>query len=110
MRRSADFATTVRNGRRTRRGVLVVHLAANAAGTNDAPLVGFVVGKSVGTSVVRHRTARRLRALVTTRLAGLPAGSATVVRALPDAASATSTQLGGDLDAALARLVPQAVS
>jgi len=66
--------------------------------------VGFVVGKTVGGSVVRHRVARRLRAQMSHRLAALPSGSATVVRALPAAADATSEQLGEGLDRAFAKL------
>jgi ribonuclease P protein component len=50
---------------------------------------------------VRHRVARRLRHLVGARLAGLPADSLLVVRALPPAASSTSAELGDDLDAGL---------
>ena len=68
------------------------------------PLVGFVVGKNVGGSVQRHRVARRLRAQVAQRLETLPAGSGTVVRALPPAAVLTSAELGSGLDKALARL------
>jgi ribonuclease P protein component len=45
--------------------------------------------------------ARRLRHLVRDRLAGLPEDSLLVVRALPRAASATSLELGEDLDAGL---------
>ena len=67
--------------------------------------VGFVVGRAVGNSVVRHRTVRRLRHLVRDRLDRLPAGSILVVRALPPAAGADSAALGRDLDAALARLL-----
>ena len=67
---------------------------------------GFVVGRAVGNSVVRHRTVRRLRHLVRDRLDRLPAGSILVVRALPAAADADSAALGRDLDAALARLLP----
>jgi ribonuclease P protein component len=66
--------------------------------------VGFVVGRAVGNSVIRHRTVRRLRHLVRDRLDRLPAGSILVVRALPSAADAGSTDLGQDLDAALTRL------
>ena len=71
----------------------------------SAPTVGFVVGKSVGNSVVRHRVSRRLRAVFAGRLDTLPAASATVVRALPDAAGASSARLAADIDGALARLV-----
>lgn len=103
MRRAADFSTVVRNGSRARRGCLVVH---HRAELHDGPaVVGFVVGKSVGSSVVRHRVTRRLRAVCADRLAGFPPGSGTVIRALPDAARASSAELGSDLDAALTRLV-----
>jgi ribonuclease P protein component len=102
MRRSADFATVVRSGRRARRGCVVLHLHDDL--TAGPALVGLVVGRSVGGSVVRHRVSRRLRAQLAQRLERLPAGSGTVVRALPEAAVATSAQLGVDIDGALTRL------
>jgi ribonuclease P protein component len=102
MRRSTDFGSVVRRGSRARGSALVVHQRLGI-GTEDV-LVGFVVNKAVGGSVVRHRVTRRLRAQVAQRLAVLPAGSATVVRALPEAAEATSAQLGAALDNAFARL------
>jgi ribonuclease P protein component len=60
-----------------------------------------VVSRAVGGSVVRHRVARRLRHLVRDRLADLPPGARLVVRALPPAADALSSELADDLDAAL---------
>jgi ribonuclease P protein component len=102
MRRSSDFASVVRTGVRSRGGAVVVHQRRDFGAA--APLVGFVVGKNVGGSVQRHRVARRLRAQVAERLALLPAGSGTVVRALPPAAVLTSVELGSGLDKALARL------
>jgi ribonuclease P protein component len=103
MRRSNDFGSVVRTGRRARRGRLVVH-HRNELHTGPA-LVGLVVGKAVGGSVVRHQVSRRLRAQLALRLDGLPTGSGTVVRALPGAGAASSAELGSDLDAALARLL-----
>jgi ribonuclease P protein component len=112
MRRSTDFSSAVRHGRRVRRGTVVVHLATRAATepteagvAPEAALVGFVVGKTVGGSVVRHQVSRRLRAVVADRLAALPPDTATVVRALPSSAEASSTRLASDVDAALAVLV-----
>ena len=67
--------------------------------------MGLTIGKAVGNSVIRHRTARRLRHLAASRLAGLAEGSRLVVRALPGAGEASSEELGRDLDAALARLL-----
>jgi ribonuclease P protein component len=102
MRRSRDFASVVRGGARARGSRLIVHQRLHLGG--DAPVVGFVVNKAVGGSVVRHRVARRLRAQVANRLDRLPAGSGTVVRALPSAGTATSAELGASLDQALGRL------
>ena len=73
---------------------------------HDPALVGFIVGKSVGGSVVRHRTSRRLRAVDEPHAwIACPSGSATVVRALPPAARASSAELAADIDAALARVI-----
>lgn len=67
------------------------------------PRAGFVVSKAVGNSVVRHAVVRRLRHVVGPRLDVLPEGARLVVRALPDAAAASSSALGADLDLALER-------
>ena len=104
MRRSDDFTSVVRSGARSRRGCLVVHLSPELHDGAVAQ-VGLIVGKTVGGSVVRHRVARRLRGQLASRLSGLPDGTGVVVRALPDAAEATSARLGADLDAAFERLL-----
>ena len=121
--RREDFATAVRRGRRAACGSVVVHLARASVGDAGSSLVlvdppvfvdtpvlkgtkvGFVVGRTVGGSVVRHRVQRRLRHLMRARLAALPAGALVVVRALPASAGASSAALGDDLDRALRRLV-----
>jgi ribonuclease P protein component len=92
----------VRSGSRVRRGCLVLHRSIQLP--VDEPVVGFVVARSVGGSVVRHAVVRRLRAQVMMRLDQFPPRSATVVRALPGAAKADSAQLGTDLDAGLRAL------
>ena len=66
---------------------------------------GFVVGKAVGNSVVRHRVTRRLRAVVATELHRLPASADLVVRARPEAAAAESAVLHRDLVTGLDRLL-----
>jgi ribonuclease P protein component len=112
LRRREDFSLAVRRGRRAGQSMLVAHyLAPDQASSPDragAPVAraGFVVGRAVGNSVVRHRTVRRLRHLVRDRLDRLPPGSVLVIRALPAAATADFATLGRDLDAALARLLP----
>ena len=111
MRRHAEFAATIRAGRRAGRGKLVAHLAIETteptqAGVPTGPVrVGFVVPKAVGTAVVRNLVRRRLRHLVRDRLDTLPAGSALVVRAQPGAAAADLGQLGQQLDAALQAVI-----
>ncbi|WP_144119904.1 ribonuclease P protein component [Catellatospora sichuanensis] len=120
LRRSADFAAAVRAGRRAGRGAVVVHLTVpvtvtehETAWQGDDPghavvvpgqvsQAGFVVSKAVGNAVIRNTVKRRLRHLAADRLGGLPAGATVVVRALPQAASASYEQLGRDLDGALA--------
>jgi ribonuclease P protein component len=121
---SEEFAAVVRLGRRSASPRMVVHLLTGGPGvqsdqarsdqapsdqapsdqapSDQAPRAGFVVSGKVGNAVVRHRVTRRLRALMRPQLAGLPAGTDVVVRALPAAASATSAELGTDLRAALA--------
>ncbi|MER5639563.1 ribonuclease P protein component [Kitasatospora sp. NPDC002227] len=123
LRRRQDFATAVKRGRRAGRPLLVVHLsrAEETEGPADrnsdsSPHVaeglpsaraGFVVSKAVGPAVVRNQVKRRLRHLVRSHLARLPAGSLIVVRALPSAGSATYAELEHDLAAALRRLLKE---
>jgi ribonuclease P protein component len=98
------FRRTSRTGRRSSSRTLVVHLAAL---DEPALRVGFVVSKAVGNSVVRNRVKRRLRHLVRDRLGGLPGAGALVVRALPAAGTASSTELAADLDRCLRRVQPR---
>ena len=102
LRTREDFARALRTGRRAPGRLLVLHLAATESG--EPPRVGLAVSRAVGTSVARHRVARRLRHLLRARLDALPVGALLVVRALPSAASATSQQLGDALDTAFTRL------
>jgi ribonuclease P protein component len=67
------------------------------------------VGRAVGNSVVRHRVTRRLRALVREELDRLPATADLVVRARPEAGTATSQQLGRDLRSGLDRVLTEGV-
>jgi ribonuclease P protein component len=107
--RGEHFAQAIRLGVRSGRRRLVVHLAVRDDRYADqVPLVGFVVSKAVGGSVVRHRVQRRLRHLMLPLLTRLPAGSLVVVRALPPAAASTSAELDADLRPALERCLRQA--
>jgi ribonuclease P protein component len=82
---------------------LIVHLLVDPPVRGVAARAGLVVPRAVGGAVVRNQVLRRLRALLATRLhASVPDGSWLVVRALPEAASASSVRLAVDLDQALA--------
>jgi ribonuclease P protein component len=110
LRRREDFVLVVRRGRRAGRGTLAVHYlpplpVPGGSAPRSAASVGFVVGRTVGGSVERHRVVRRLRHLVRDRLVRLPAGARLVVRALPAARDADSATLGRDLDSALDRVL-----
>jgi ribonuclease P protein component len=83
MRSVLQFRETTRRGFRVPSGAVVLHVLGTDGPTS--PQMGLTIGKSVGNSVVRHRTARRIRAAFASRLVDLPAGSAWVVRALPGA-------------------------
>jgi len=82
--------------------------APGAAGPTG-PRAGFVVGRTVGNSVVRHRVTRRLRAVVLGELHRLPPTADLVVRARPEAAAATSERLRHDLAAGLDRVLGERV-
>ena len=82
--------------------------AAPSEASRPAARAGFVVGRAVGNSVVRHRVTRRLRELVRAELHRLPPTADLVVRARPEAGVADSALLGRDLAAGLDRLLPPA--
>lgn len=97
---AATFREVVRRGSRASTRRVVVHVRV----TGGPVRAGFVVSKAVGGAVQRNRVKRRLRHLVSERIAhGRLAGCDVVVRALPAAAGATSAQLGSELDDALTR-------
>ena len=105
MRRSADFATAFKGVRGGANRVLVSVATTSAEQQADLhPVkVGFVVPKSVGNSVVRHRVYRQLRHLVRDRLGQFAEGTLVAVRALPPAKGSTSAELAKDLDMAIAK-------
>ena len=109
VRSGRELTGVIRRGRRAGATTLVGHLAR---ALNDAehdaepvPRVGLVVGRAVGGAVVRNQVKRRLRHVIGARLATLPADTLLVVRALPPAATASSAELGSDLDRVLDRLL-----
>ncbi len=103
IRTSQDFRTVLRSPARAATPTMVVHVAGPAPWRGRPARAGFVVGRGIGGAVTRNRVARRLRHLMAAHLAELPEGLGVVVRALPPAATASSTQLERDLASALRR-------
>ena len=90
---------------------MVVHANSTDARAGQPPRVGFVVSKAVGNAVVRNRTKRVLRALMSTRIGALPDGVDVVVRANADLPGTPRSLLVQDLDrlltTVLRRVTPQ---
>ena len=70
----------------------------------DAPKVGLIVGRSVGSAVQRHQLARRLRHVARRVVEGLQRSEYVVIRALPSSRDVGSAQLEEELRAALRRI------
>ena len=89
----------------------MVHANSTDARAGQPPRVGLVVSKAVGNAVVRNRTKRVLRALMSARIAQLPDGVDVVVRANASLPGSSPQDLGQDLDrlltTVLRRVSPQ---
>jgi len=89
----------------------VVHAISSDARAGQPPLVGFVVSKAVGNAVVRNRTKRVLRALMSARVGQVPDGVDVVIRANAELPGTPTAIVADDLDKSLAtvlrRLAPR---
>lgn len=103
MTRSVEFSDAVKRGVRASQPDLVVHVCRENGGSGALPRIGFIVSKSVGNAVERHRVARRLRHAVRGLLTEFESGDRVVVRALPGSRSAISPRLREELRAGLRR-------
>jgi len=96
MRRRAEFTAAIKNGRRAGRPLMVGHLLVRD-GVAEPPRIGFIVSRAVGPAVVRNKVKRRLRHLAVGYLQSLPEGSLLVLRANPQAATASQADLAAEL-------------
>jgi len=104
MKRSTEFGATVKRGVRAAQPDIVVHARrCGEAEGEPGPRIGLVVGKSVGSSVQRHRVARRLRHVARAVVDELDTADRVVIRALPSCRYAISARLEQELRAGLMR-------
>ncbi|MBM7051803.1 ribonuclease P protein component [Rothia sp. ZJ1223] len=102
MRTRAQFAVATRTGAKVGRKTLVLY----AAPVEHTPtLVGFIVSKAVGNSVMRNKVQRKLRHISADSLRTHAEGYYFVVRALPAAASASYKTLNNDYTSAFASVL-----
>ena len=111
----------MRGGRRCGRHDVVVHINApprfvgSGALSDDSPVLGLVpdpagprfgliVSTAVGNAVIRHRVARRLRHVAGGLAGDIDPAADIVLRALPGAATATSSDLQAQIESALKKL------
>jgi ribonuclease P protein component len=102
MTRSTDFHGTVKHGTRAVQPDLVIYARPGSAA--EAPKVGLIVARSVGSAVQRHQLARRLRHVARTVVEGLQRSEQVVIRALPSSREVTSARLEQELQAGLRRI------
>lgn len=95
-----DYRRVVRRGRRAVGRFTVTYFVADSE--QSRPRFGFVVSKKVGNAVIRNRVRRRLKASCHELTEGAPRADV-VVRALPEAATATFAQLHAEVEQALGR-------
>lgn len=104
MTRSADFDTTVRHGTKAVQRDLVMYVRRGDDAASDAPKVGLIVSRSVGSAVQRHRLARRLRHAARGVIDRLDPSEYVVIRALPSSRDVGWARLAEELRAGLRRI------
>jgi ribonuclease P protein component len=77
---------------------MVVHANSTDTRAGQPPRVGLVVSKAVGNAVVRNRTKRILRALMSARISQLPDGVDVVIRSKAELPGTPTAALAQDLD------------
>lgn len=104
MRRSAEFAATIKHGCRSAHPDLVLHAHRATPGASaPGPRVGLVVSKAVGNAVTRHRVSRQLRHVARFIVDDLDPDVRLVIRARPGSHRASSAAMETQLRAALRR-------
>ena len=103
MTRSTDFDVTVKHGTRAVQPDIVIHLHRGDDAAVDAPKIGLIVSRAVGSAVQRHAMARRLRHAARAVLDDLSRSDRLVIRALPSGRDTNTARLAEELRAGLRR-------
>jgi ribonuclease P protein component len=104
MTRSTDFDATVKHGTRAVQPDLVIYARPGDTAAAEAPKVGLIIARSVGSAVQRHQVARRLRHVARRVVEDLERSDQVVIRALPSSRDVGSARLEGELRAGLRRI------
>jgi ribonuclease P protein component len=104
MTRSADFGATVKHGTRAVQPDLVIYSWRGNENDAEAPKIGLIISRSVGSAVQRHQLARRLRHVARGVLDVLDRSEHVVIRALPSSRDVGSARLEEELRAGLRRI------
>jgi ribonuclease P protein component len=104
MTRSIDFGATVKHGIRVVQPDLVIYARRESCESAEAPKIGLIIARSVGSAVERHRVARRLRHVARTLVEGFDRSQCVVIRALPSSRDVASAGLEQQLQAGLRRI------
>lgn len=99
MVKPSDFRATVRRGRRTSTGSMLIYRVERDP--SDPARFGFIVAKTVGNAVERNLVRRRMRAVCRSIVDQGGRGSDVVVRALPGSAQKDWTSLSAEMHAIL---------
>lgn len=99
MVKPSDFRATVRRGRRTSTGTMLVYRLERDP--SDPARFGFIVAKTVGNAVERNLVRRRMRAVCRSIVDQGGRGSDVVVRALPGSAQKDWASLSAEMHAIL---------
>ncbi len=90
LRKPADFQTVKQNGKRWRKGPMMVSVVQN---NSEQSRFGFIIPKKVGNAVARNTVKRRLRRIIYQQLHQLHSGFDVVVIGYPKIASLSFSEL-----------------